>query len=455
MSLRSEFPKPQIPQTHFFITLSRGKAMRTFAFRPWLLYSLGGLLPVLCLWYLGATLYMIFRDDMLAALMSRQSEMQYAYEDRLAAMRGELDRVTGRQLLNQDTFEGKMHQLLSRQAQLESRSAIVASLAGMAGGRDITASIPGVAPPDARGRAAPAKAAATQPVAAVPGAATGFAPLEMPPSFPPLTQSKPRPEADAAAPPLPDPRRSSEADLPIGSRLGSISASLDRVETQQVKALAMLEAPALSTAERLRGALADAGLSLDKLSVPAKAGAGAGGTGGPFIPLKVDVAGTPFEREVFRLQGTLMQVERLRKIMPYVPLRAPLAGAPDITSNFGYRTDPFNGRAALHAGIDFRDPYGSPIRATAAGKVVTAGNGGGYGNMVEIDHGNGLSTRYGHMSAILVDDGQWVEAGAVVGRLGSTGRSTGPHLHYEVRLDDEAVDPARFLRAGSRLAARD
>ena len=452
MSLRSEFPKPQIPQTHYFVTLSRGPAMRTFAFRPWLLYSLGGLLPVLCVWYLGATLYMIFRDDMLASLMSRQSEMQYAYEDRLAAMRGELDRVTGRQLLNQDSFEGKMHQLLSRQAQLESRAAIVASLADLAGGRDITASIPRLAPPDAKGRAAAARTASGAPAPAVPAAATGFAPLEMPPSFPPLTQAKPRPEADAP-PPSPDPRRSSEADLPIGSQLVSISASLDRVETQQVKALAMLEAPALSTAARLRGALADAGLSLDKLSVPGKAGAAA--TGGPFIPLKVDAAGSPFERAVFRLQGSLMQVERLRKILPYVPLRAPLPGAPDITSTFGYRTDPFNGRAALHAGIDFRDSYGSPIRATAAGKVVTAGYGGGYGNMVEIDHGNGLSTRYGHMSAILVDEGQWVETGAVVGRLGSTGRSTGPHLHYEVRVDDEAVDPARFLRAGTRLVARD
>ena len=78
---------------------------------------------------------------------------------------------------------------------------------------------------------------------------------------------------------------------------------------------------------------------------------------------------------------------------------------------------------------------------------------GGYGNMVEIDHGNGLATRYGHMSEILVEEGQEVKAGAVLGRLGSTGRSTGPHLHYEVRVDGEPVDPERFLQAGAPLFA--
>ncbi len=94
-------------------------------------------------------------------------------------------------------------------------------------------------------------------------------------------------------------------------------------------------------------------------------------------------------------------------------------------------------------------------RATAAGTVVNAEWSGGYGNLVEIDHGNGLSTRYGHLSAILVQEGQKVVAGDVVGRVGSTGRSTGPHLHYEVRIDDEATDPSRFVKASRLLAAKD
>ena len=97
--------------------------------------------------------------------------------------------------------------------------------------------------------------------------------------------------------------------------------------------------------------------------------------------------------------------------------------------------------------------YGSTVKATGAGRVVHAGPMGGYGDMVEVDHGNGLATRYGHLSEILVTEGQEVEAGAPLGRLGSTGRSTGPHLHYEVRVDGEPVDPTRYLRAGGALLA--
>ena len=104
------------------------------------------------------------------------------------------------------------------------------------------------------------------------------------------------------------------------------------------------------------------------------------------------------------------------------------------------------------AGVDLREDVGEPVRATGGGRVVSAGWSGGYGNMVEIDHGNGLSTRYGHMSAINVAEGQSIAVGAILGRVGSTGRSTGPHLHYEVRIDGEAVDPTRFLRASDKVA---
>ncbi len=122
-----------------------------------------------------------------------------------------------------------------------------------------------------------------------------------------------------------------------------------------------------------------------------------------------------------------------------------------MSSGFGYRTDPFLGRPALHSGVDLLDDYGEPVRATAGGAVVAAGFSGGYGNLVEVDHGAGYSTRYGHLSQIDVAAGQIVAPGAILGRVGSTGRSTGAHLHYEVRADGEAVDPARFLRAANEL----
>jgi murein DD-endopeptidase MepM/ murein hydrolase activator NlpD len=106
----------------------------------------------------------------------------------------------------------------------------------------------------------------------------------------------------------------------------------------------------------------------------------------------------------------------------------------------------------MHAGIDFRGSHGEPVRATAAGRVTHAGSMGGYGLMVDIDHGNGLSTRYAHLSRIEVVEGDMVRLGQRVGRVGSTGRSTGPHLHYETRVHGDAVDPMRFVRAGLRLA---
>ena len=128
----------------------------------------------------------------------------------------------------------------------------------------------------------------------------------------------------------------------------------------------------------------------------------------------------------------------------------PLSGHPDITSPFGARLDPFLGRPALHTGVDLREGYGSDIRATGAGRVVFAGVAGGYGNMVEVDHGNGLTTRYGHMGETSVVEGQAVARGTVLGHVGATGRATGPHLHYEVRIDGEPVDPIRFMDAGER-----
>ena len=123
-----------------------------------------------------------------------------------------------------------------------------------------------------------------------------------------------------------------------------------------------------------------------------------------------------------------------------------------VSSTFGARLDPFTRGYAMHTGLDLRAETGEPAYATAAGRVTVADYNGGHGNMVEIDHGHGLATRYAHLSAYAVTPGQWVAAGALVGRVGSTGRSTGSHLHYETRIDGEPVDPQRFLRLADALA---
>ena len=430
---RAQYPRSRVSASHFYLSLARGEKKRSLALRPGALYALLAIVPLLCLWYLAATLYLIFRDDMLAAMMQRQAEMQYAYEDRLAAMRGHLDRVSSRQLLDQDSFEGKVHELLSRQAQLEARGNVVTALAAHAGvARDVTGAIGKQAPDSSAARAA--ARAMPAPGAGKTGGSTASPSMS---SYAPLVPVEDGAEVHGEA----------SDTLPVAARLASLASSLDVIDTTQVAAVFAIEFQARDTAQRLRTVIADTGLSLDQLTPPtAKTG-----QGGPFVPLKVDANGSAFEKAVAHLQGALASADKVERLLPFLPLRRPLPAGAETSSPFGARNDPFLGRPAMHTGQDFRFEYGAAVHATAAGKVMSAGRNGGYGNMVEIDHGNGLTTRYAHLAAVDVEVDQAVAAGDVVGKLGSTGRSTGPHLHYETRIDGEAVDPQRFLRPGARI----
>lgn len=151
-----------------------------------------------------------------------------------------------------------------------------------------------------------------------------------------------------------------------------------------------------------------------------------------------------------RLGLSLARMEALERGLAGIPQFLP-ASLDYISSGFGYRSDPFTGGAAFHAGLDFKGPIGAPIYAAAAGTVSFVGGQQGYGNTVEIDHGNGLMTRYAHMSGFRATVGQRVEPGQLIGLIGSTGRSTGPHLHFEVRINDRAVNPRPFLEAASHV----
>ncbi len=225
--------------------------------------------------------------------------------------------------------------------------------------------------------------------------------------------------------------------------------SLDQVERRQLASLTSLEDNLESRARRMRGVFNDLGLDAGQLEAATPRAA----MGGPFVPVKLSSDAGAFDRQLYRINISRAQVERLNRTLALVPYRKPVVGEVEFTSGFGVRSDPFLGRPAMHTGLDFRAATGDPVRATANGKVVSSGWAGGYGRMVEIDHGNGLSTRYGHLSEINVKVGDVVKIGQVIGAVGSTGRSTGPHLHYETRIDGEAVDPQKFLRAGVRLSS--
>jgi murein DD-endopeptidase MepM/ murein hydrolase activator NlpD len=165
--------------------------------------------------------------------------------------------------------------------------------------------------------------------------------------------------------------------------------------------------------------------------------------GGPLELLATPADGS-LDPRFERLGLSLERMSALELALEGVPRVVP-AAVTRISSNFGYRRDPFNRRAAMHNGIDFKGPYGSPIYAAAMGEVTFAGWKGGYGRTVEVTHTNGIVTRYAHLARITVKKGQSIDAGATLGGLGSSGRSTGPHLHFEVRINGRAVNPRPFL----------
>jgi murein DD-endopeptidase MepM/ murein hydrolase activator NlpD len=171
--------------------------------------------------------------------------------------------------------------------------------------------------------------------------------------------------------------------------------------------------------------------------------------GGPEIPLdtiRVDgISDRVFTLAYLKAEADLGELAGLWQAIGRLPTAIPMAGKTNLTSGFGPRLDPFTGRYGFHSGVDFAGAPGTPVLATAGGQVVFAGRDGSYGNMVLLDHGFGLRTRYAHLMIVAVAIGQRVLKGTAVGRLGSTGRSTGPHVHYEVLYDNLARNPAKFF----------
>jgi murein DD-endopeptidase MepM/ murein hydrolase activator NlpD len=224
--------------------------------------------------------------------------------------------------------------------------------------------------------------------------------------------------------------------------LGEIERSLDRIESTQISVVTSIGDGLDHRTERIASILERLGLSPRRRAGSARTG--------------YDLSlGTGFDSFVGGVNQVALQIEdytAVREFARALPLLRPMASG-RLSSGFGTRTDPFTRRPAAHQGTDFRAPTGTEVKATGNGRVVLARANGGYGKMVEIDHGNGVRTRYAHLSRVLVSTGQRVSAGQLVGQVGSTGRSTGPHLHYEVRVNGRPIDPMRYFRAGSDLVA--
>ena len=320
------------------------------------------------------------------------------YEQRIAAMRRQVEAVNAQQANERRVMEARIAELLERQRTLTERQGQLGSVLQRAA--DVGGDVP---MPEGRKRIVEPKRSAMAPQ---------------------LTR-------DALAAFMP--QGAERAPTP-GEVFSSLDRSLQTLEHSQRSSLTRLAAAADQKADSIIGELRSLGLSAPSA------------TGGPFIALD-----QPFDQSIDALDEALDKLDAAKRAAARAPIGHPVKGR-SISSRFGPRNDPFNRRRAMHSGIDFRAGHGHPVQAAGAGKVVKAGRSGGYGRLIEIDHGNGVRTRYAHLKKIRVSVGQRVDVGTRIGDVGSSGRSTGPHLHYEIRKNGKAIDPMRFLRTGKSVA---
>ncbi|MBS9720540.1 M23 family metallopeptidase [Tianweitania sp. BSSL-BM11] len=391
------------------IIIARGDAVRHFTIRPWVATLLVCCVAVIAAGYLLATTYLVLRDDLIGASVAWQARMQQAYEDRIATLRSQIDRITSRQLLDQQLMEQKVNELIERQTALTERQNVIAPIVERVNTAPTGEESERIEKKPQLGTVSPDQ--------------SGFKASQIAALWKTRTESLNKTPAE-------------KADLAFST----ITKSLRHVEDDQLKRLESLADDAYQTADKISQALASAGLVIDVDYDKAN-------VGGPLIEIDKSQV---FDTRVRELNAAFRMLDTVKDQARSLPVANPAPGRP-VSSSFGVRRDPIIGTAALHSGMDFRTGTGTPIRATASGTVVSAGWSGGYGRMVEVEHGQGFTTRYAHMSEILVVPGEKIERGMIVGKTGSSGRSTGPHLHYEVRKNGTALDPLRFITAGRQI----
>ncbi len=434
---------------------------------PGSIASMVFLLVLLAGWGVLMTGILLFGDRLSVRLIAQNSEMQDAYEQRLQAYRDEIARVVSemeRSHFDQDSVEGRVVELGRRQRAIEARINALNKLA------DLVA-------PGARGPGAPADPSTQSGGGTV---SVGGTTLPLPPSrtpTPTLQAPGPAPKPSQAAPSgkpagsgsrtwLMEPnslihlaqagaapeieQAPSQSQVDLEAQIARVEVNITRSEASVTKALDTMARLSDQSIDRFRQALDILGLTPEELA-PANARQA---SEIPNIVLPLADQTGPFAAKINQIRGNFGLSYRIRFALEALPISKPAAYEVRFSSPFGYRIHPIFGTRKLHAGLDMAAPVGTVVHAAGSGVVLSAGWGGGYGNLVQIEHGNGIVSRYAHMSQIDVVAGQPVSAGTVLGLSGSTGNSTGPHLHFETRLKSVPTNPACFLWAGDKLYNR-
>ncbi|HET7335737.1 MAG TPA: peptidoglycan DD-metalloendopeptidase family protein [Rhizomicrobium sp.] len=478
--LHTTFPERQI------YIRSDGR-VQFFTFGPSLQATLAGLSLIFLGWVAFASVNVIFKDRIIASKDHRYQQMQSTYENRVADLQLSYDELNGALVSAEDRFKSKADELETKQKTvarlLNRKQAVDATFASLRGGLH-----------DPANETNPANGNNTDPKAAP--NADNIASDSLGADAPSAGDSGDMDDDESAggselsvmpetAAPQPRTAKPTKASLldnavqsfaslfndkktarPHTSKLGHVPALKSLAhQTARIEKLSHGETTLLVSADReivaridqIQDVMKNVGINPDEFEerIIARNGSDSG-IGGPLIPLddvRIEgIADHHFTKVYADASAHVKELDTLFIGFRHIPLTTPVHGSAfHRTSGFGARVDPFTHHVAFHPGIDFGGPWGAPIRATAPGVVDYAGRRGGYGNMVEIDHGYGIKTRYGHMSSILVKVGAKVSRGTPVGKLGSTGRSTGPHVHYEVWLANVVRNPKRFIKAGRNV----
>jgi murein DD-endopeptidase MepM/ murein hydrolase activator NlpD len=442
-----------------------------FTFGPVLQASMAALSLIFLGWVAFASVNVMFKDRIIVAKDHHYQQMQASYENRVADLQLSYDQLQGALVSAEDHFKSVADELQTKQqtvASLLSRNQTVdTTLARISGGTHGALTADPAIPRSQNPGAASDSVGSFAPSLEGDDALSGSSVLSVMPDPAPAQPRTAHTKASfleetvgrlAGAANALFHRASatrSYAAIPNNPAFRTLLAQTDRVRKMSTAETALLQGVDRQVVTRI----AAVDLLLNRVGMnPSVFEPGGKGQaiGGPDVPVDdLRIAGISDPAFVQAYAGASAHGRELDGLfagLKHVPLTTPVHGLGfELTSDFGPRIDPFTHRVGFHPGVDFGGALGAPVQATAPGVVVFAGQRGGYGNLVEIDHGYGLHTRYAHLASLLVRVGAKVSKGTPVGRLGSTGRSTGPHVHYEVWLNNTLRDPSRFIEAGRHV----
>lgn len=386
-------------------------ALRYIVVRPWQLIAAATVCVASLAWLSVSTFVFLYEAYEVSSARSRTERVQLMYDNRLATMQNAVERLNEKLMLDQDAYmdkvdglRGEFETLLDRQRRLE--VFFKQGWLPLRGTSD-----------DADPTAAKAKPQSRQ---LRPALSSMYAGLEF--------------------------RTKDEAEQPIRD----VRAMFTDFAKAQLVLAARLVASGEAKAEALRTAVRK--LHLDPGKVAASVALPNSAIGGPL--LQVQQGRSPqdaLDKKLLTAHEKFVESEKLRLALKRMPVVLPMKDGYRLTSGFGFRRDPFKDVLAMHTGVDLMSAYGAAIKATANGVVTRAEMSDAYGRVVDIRHDNGITTRYAHMSTMEVNEGDHVKRGQIVGRVGTSGRSTGPHLHYETRVNGKPIDPYEFVRVARNV----